>query len=76
MGLKNTTQVGVIRGQRLLPCPFCGNDKHFRVDGPNCEGLDGMCVVRCECCISDGPRGRYKTKAIKLWNRRPRLKTQ
>lgn len=65
-----TTEVGTIRGVKLAKCPFCGNDKHFHVVDPSCEGMDGDSAVWCEVCLTTGPRVRFRMRAVKAWNNR------
>lgn len=50
----------------LRPCPFCGSG----------NVSISTTIMRCHCngCGAHGPVGDHKDKAIKLWNKAPRLK--
>ncbi len=49
------------------PCPFCGSTQ-VAVRNPYVADSDPPFWVRCEVCQAKGPEGKYKYKAIALWN--------
>jgi len=63
----------------LLPCPFCGYEKHM-VLSPNCTKTDpydpgdrAFPVIRCGGCFTDVPGDNWDfngASAVKRWNTR------
>lgn len=50
--------------ESLLPCPFCGSDKHLLM---KFEGHEYYNCISCTHCDMDGPYGK---DPIKKWNTR------
>ncbi len=56
----------------LKPCPFCGGKAEEKTQFGYLE--NGYCgryfFIRCKKCSGSSGNKRYKTVAIRIWNRR------
>lgn len=62
--------------QKLLPCPFCGNDAELHTDQPawaEDEWDYATTYISCECCGVRGPDWVGTKGAIDEWNTRVNL---
>jgi len=53
--------------EKLLPCPFCIEEKNIRVSGSGT-----LFWVLCDGCFSRGPTADTSEVAILCWNQRIR----
>ena len=58
---------------KLLPCPFCGDDMFLAVTESNGTGLGSFWTVECGCNASIGFE-RTRPEAIAAWNTRAERK--
>ena len=70
------TASGVLLGQSLAPCPFCGERGKFAIligikGAENDAGeVIEQSVVACNVCDAHGPGGATLPEAVAAWNRR------
>jgi Lar family restriction alleviation protein len=53
-------------GEKLKPCPFCGESKWIRVY----HVFKDSYFVTCSCCGCDGPKETTAERATQEWNTR------
>lgn len=64
--------------EKILPCPFCGNDAMFFRQSGYTPGGERKIAVRCSYCGIgfDSMDSKNEEYIIKKWNRRSRIKEQ
>lgn len=59
------------RGQKLMPCPFCGGAQLLIGRGRDDE--EWLYALRCKHCGIQGPLSRDEYGAVIEWNRRDHI---
>ena len=58
--------------EELLPCPFCGGEAHFYLNGIRCfdKPVDYIRCTACEMTLINMNTKQNLTEFIELWNKR------